>query len=281
MEENMEFSGVLFSDPRHFEIDYKINPYMKDVSINKKKAYQQWFNTIRKIRKYDTVSVVDFETFDPKKVPVSKLPDIVFCANHGVPVPKENEYILSNMKKDQREQEPQYFRNWAEHNGYNVRSIKKGVSFEGEGDAKWHPNRDILWVGYGYRTDEEAVDIIDNMIDSEVKRLTLNSEYYYHLDVCFEPLDKNTVVIIEEAFDQDDITKIKSEFRNVIKVPDEDLETMGGNCARLDDNNVIIDKQNNRTKSMIEQNGFNVITTDTSEFMKSGGSVDCMFVRVP
>lgn len=280
MTDETKFSGCLFSNPRHFNLNYSINPYMKEGNIDTEKAYEQWSHTVRSMRQKADVATVNYDTFEPVKTSTPNLPDIVFCANQGLSVPGSG-YILANMNNEERKAETDYFKMWAEHKGYEVRELEDDITFEGEGDAKWHPKRDILWMGYGYRTDESAVDRIDSMIDAEVKSLELKSQYFYHLDVCFEPLDSETALVVREAFDETGMEKIRSEFSTVLEVPDSDIRTMGGNCARMDLNSVLIDRRNSQTADMLQNNGYEVHTVNTGEYMKSGGSVDCMFIRIP
>lgn len=274
------FSGRLFANPRHFDVNYQINSYMKDEDIDTELAYNQWANIIKKMRKKTTVQIVNYDTFEPNSDPTSRLPDIVFCANQALSIPS-NGYILANLKNDQRKAESEYFKMWARHRGYNVREIDEGIDFEGEGDAKWHPNRECLWVGHGYRTDIQAAREIDKMVDSRVRTLELTDEHFYHLDVCFEPITEEVVVIIKEAFSKTGIEKIRDQFSTIIEIPDNDVKTMGGNCSRIGSDSVMIDKRNGQTKELLEDHGFDVLQVDTGEYIKSGGSVDCLFVNIP
>lgn len=275
-----KFSGCLFSNPRYFDLNYSINPYMKGDDIDTQEAYEQWSQTVKSMRRKSYVETVNYDTFETTETSTSELPDIVFCANQALSVPGSG-YILANMNNEERRAETDYFEMWAEHKGYEVRKLEGDVTFEGEGDAKWHPNRDTLWMGYGYRTDKSTVDEIDSMLGAEVKSLELKNQYFYHLDVCFEPLDSETALVVREAFDETGISKIKSEFSNLLEVPNSDIRTMGGNCARMDLNSVLIDHRNSETSDMLRNHGYEVHTVDTSEYIKSGGSVDCMFIRIP
>lgn len=274
------FSGYLFSNPRYFRIDYDINPYMSGSDVDSGTAYGQWADLITKVRDQKKVETVEYKTFYETTTPVDELPDIVFSANHGFPVPDRG-YIVSNMATAVREVETSYFIQWAKHNDYEVIEIDSELYFEGSGDAKWHPERELVWFGYGYRSDEKVADELEDILDANVKKLEMQSEKYYHLDVCFEPLDRDTALVVTDAFNERDMSKIRSEFSNIISVPENDIRTLGGNCASIGDNLVLIDKRNQKTIEEIENSGFLTTKVDTGEFMKSGGSADCMFVRIP
>lgn len=281
MKENRRFSGLIFSNPRHFDVKYKINPYMNDSKVNKQKMYQQWIKSIRRVRENGIrVNTINYDTYTETEKNTSELPDLVFCANHATPIPSEDAYILSNMNKKQRKGEPAYFKKWAIQNNYKIFELADNLSFEGAGDTEWHPKRNLMWIGYGYRTDKETVNKIDDMLDAKVCSLELTDRRYYHLDVCFEPLDENTVVIIPEAFTSTGLDKISSEFEDIIEVPEEDTGSMGGNCSRLNGGKVLIDGRNQKTINSIQKKGFEVIRLNTGEFMKSGGSIDCLFNKI-
>jgi cytidine deaminase (EC 3.5.4.5) len=74
---------------------------------------------------------------------------------------------------------------------------------------------------------------------------------------------------------------INSLFSTVLCVPERETGTMAGNCARIRPSTIAIDEQNTETARMLEEHGVSVVTVDTSEFQKSGGSVDCLFLRLP
>lgn len=275
-----KFNGFLFSNPKFFDVNYKINPYMEG-EVNNEKSWSEWSKIVYKFRKYNAdVHASDYQTYRQGRTPVESLPDAVFAANHAMPIPDEG-FVLANMADREREPEPYYFSQWADYNGYDVRSINENFSFEGCGDAKWHPEKDKLWLGYGVRTDEQAVKRIRDMVDSDVEKLELQSEHYYHLDVCFEPLGVNEALYIPEAFSSDSVKKLEDSFDNLIEVCDEDKKTMGGNCALVEKNRVFIDKINNCTAKKLRSEGYKTVHVDTEEFMKAGGSVDCLFLRIP
>jgi len=248
--------------------------------VNVDNARKNWFETIRCARKHAHIQTVDYDTFEPSKKPIYELPDAVFCANHAMPIPNDG-FVLANMKNEERKGEPYYFEQWAEHNNYNIHKIDNDINFEGCGDAKWHPNKNLLWLGYGQRTDKQAISQIQSIIDAEIIGLELISPLYYHLDVCFTPLDKDKVIVIPEAFSKESYEKIEDTFDTVFHIPDEDKETMGGNCSRISENTIMIDKQNKETIRILQNNGYTCVKVDTSEFQKAGGSADCLYVKIP
>jgi len=277
VKERKPFKQLLFSQPTYFDVKYKINPYMIE-DVNPNKARLNWNETIRAARNHTSIQTVDYDTFKPSKNSIKNLPDAVFCANHAMPIP-DNGFVLSNMKHNERKGEPYYFEKWAKNNGYPI--IKINSIFEGECDAKWHPNKNIVFIGYGTRTNKKAINEIDSLIDAKVIGLELISPLYYHLDICFTPLDEDTVLIIPEAFSKKAYNKIHDIFDTVFYLPNEDKKTMGGNCARISPNTFLIDKKNKRTIRLLQNNGYTAVEVSTEEFQKSGGSTDCLFINIP
>lgn len=275
------FSSLLFSQPTHFDINYEINPYMESGTVVGD-FRSNWIDVVRECRKtVNRLHTVDYDTYEEMDTATSRLPDIVFSANHGVPTECGDSFIVSNMKTPQRQDETAYFEKWAIEHGYNIKRIPDDIIFEGAGDAKWHPKKSLLWVGYGPRTDEAAVKEIDKQIDAKVIPLELVSERFYHLDVCFTALSKTSAIVIPEGLSDKSYSRIENIFDNVLHVPDVDIDSMGGNCARMPNGNIVIDKDNSETADLLKEEGFRVRMVDTSEFKKSGGSVDCLFLRTP
>lgn len=273
------FGGLLFSNPTYFDVKYEINPYMQ-TGVDRLTAHSQWSQIVREARKRTNVTAVDYSTYDADtRVSIQDLPDAVFCANHAIPLP-EGGFLLSQMHHPERQGEPEYFASWAEESGYEVKRLNTDRSFEGAGDGIWHPGRELLWLGYGYRTDQTVVDELQKRFEFSVIPLELTNEKYYHLDVCFTPLDEDTVLIIPEAFTDVGISNIDSMFETVLEVPKSEISTMPGNATVVGDG-VFIDKQNTKTIDILSNHGYHVTAVDTTEFQKAGGSVDCVCLLIP
>lgn len=272
-------STLLFSQPNEFSVEYNINPYMRtDADVVNAKS--NWNKIVRKVRKHSSVRTVDYETFGVQEVPVSELPDSVFIANHGLPL-ENGRMILSNMKHKERNPEIAYFRRLCRELGFRTLDMDEDIYFEGCGDSKRQPGSDNLWLGFGPRTDKGAVEWIDARTKSEVFGLEIVDDYYYHLDVCFTILDENSVMIIKDAFAQPSLNKIKRQFERILEVPEEDKKTLGGNSARMTDGTILVDEANKQTANLLKKNGYKVGKIDSTEFNKSGGSIDCLFLRLP
>lgn len=278
--ERDSFSKLLFAHPNKFDVSYEINPYM-DTSVDVGNYEKDWLNCVRKLRKHAKVNTVDYHTYETEGKNITDLPDSVFVANHGFGIPGSNDIILSNMENKERSDEVKYFEKFCYHNDYNTKHISKDYSFEGGGDAKWHPKKDLLWLSYGFRTDYEALSEIDTMLDSKTIKLELVNPKYYHLDVCFKPLSVSDVLIIPDAFSTRSLEMIKDIFDNVYNVPNDEKDDFACNCVTLPNNKVAIDKHNTETINLLENKGYKTVKVNTKEFTKAGGSIDCLTIKLP
>lgn len=275
-----EFSYKLLSKPNNFKISYEINPYMNKNS--KIENYEDdWCSIVKELRKYTKIKTVNYKNYNIKELDITQYPDIVFAANHGLGIPGTNKIILSNMNNKQRVNEIKYFKMWCDNQGYNTLEINDKYKFEGEGDGIWHPKRDLLWLGYGFRSDYGAIEEIDTIIESKTISLELTDERYYHLDVCFTPLSETDVLIIPDAFTSDSLDKIVDIFENVYYVPKSEKNTFACNSKMISKNTVAIDKINSKTIKLLNKKGYNVLEVDTKEFRKAGGSIDCLTLEIP
>lgn len=275
-----EFSYKLLSKPNNFRISYEINPYM-DKNTKIQNYEDDWYSIVEELKTHTQIKTVNYDNYNIKDLDVNQYPDIVFVANHGLGIPGTNKIILSNMNNKQRTNEIDYFETWCENHGYDTLEISDKYKFEGEGDGIWHPKRDLLWLGYGFRSDYGAIEEISTIVESKTISLELTDEKYYHLDVCFTPLSETDVLIIPEAFTFESIDKIKQIFENVYHVPQSERDTFACNANLISENTIAIDKINNETIKLLKNKGYNTLELDTKEFRKAGGSIDCLTLEIP
>jgi len=144
--------------------------------------------------------------------------------------------------------------------------------FEGGGDAIWHPGRNRIWMGHGFRSEPGA---LEGLFSAEIIELALVDERFYHLDTCFCALDCDTVLIHPPAFlDQ---APILAGFARVVRVdPNEAFAALACNAAAFFGTDVVIDRRAQKTIAQLRRLGYRVHEVDTGEFLKSGGSVYCL-----
>ena len=267
---------ILMVEPDHFCVKYQINPYMVDSQglpnkVNMALAKKQW-NALMSVFVGLNLRVVTLKG-------EQSFPDMVFVANQSFPFigPQGPALLMSKMHSVHRQGEEVLIANWARSQGIEIVEFKGDFQLEGTGDMIWDSFRRRIFGGHGHRTDQAVYDEVEQLIDRQIIRLKLVSSYFYHLDTCFSVLDGETVLFVPAAFDKEGREIIRNSFSKCIEVPEsEAMATFAGNCFCPDGKNIIMHPPGEKLKRDIESYGFNVIEVDTSEFIKSGGSVFCM-----
>jgi N-dimethylarginine dimethylaminohydrolase len=257
-------NSILMIKPNHFRVDYVINSHMDtNNKVDSALALKQWQGVKDAYESLGFKVIVYDDHID--------YPDIVFCANQTFFHPKG--IILSCMQHDQRKGEVEFFKKW--FSDYEIKQAPE--SFEAMGDLLWDYQGERLFGGYGYRTNESVYDWIEEIVNIKIKRLKLVSDNYYHLDTCLSIIDSDTAFYVESAFEQDAIEILKNSFQNLIKVDEnEALDFLACNCHSPDGKNILIEKGAVKLQADARELGLNVLSLDTSEFRKSGGSIFCM-----
>lgn len=266
---------ALMVHPKAFDVVYSINPHMQEHigKVDRNLAVKQWEAIKNHYEKLGlAVPVVEG---------VDGLPDMVFCANQSLPDLAENgqkRVLMSNMRHQERKAEVTHIRNWYKSQGFDIKELNSSEShFEGMGDAIWHLGKRLIWGGYGYRTEASVYEDISEKLDVPVLLLELQHPSLYHLDTCLTVLTENTVLIYPEAFTEEGLALIHHFFDNVLEANEEEtMKYLACNAVCPDGKHVIIDQNCTNTTELLTKAGFTVIGTDTSEYLKSGGSVFCM-----
>lgn len=267
---------VLMTSPDHFRVEYVINPHMAGHigDVDPDRARRQW-EALK-----DTYERLGMEVAVLAGAP--GLPDMVFCANQTLPYQTpggELGVILSRMHAAQRKPEVEHYDRFFGSVGYEVQHLDPDLpgDFEGMGDAIWHPGRYLLWGGYGYRTDRRVYERFAEKLGFPVVALELTDPDFYHLDTCLCPIDEETALYYPGAFTDEGIAAIKAHFRRTIEAPEDDArERFACNAHSPDGRHVLIQAGSETTNDLLRAGGYEPVELDTSEFLKSGGSVFCM-----
>lgn len=267
--------STLMVNPIGFKVSYAINPYMADEkgnlnTINEELAHQQWNNLKNKFIELDiSVDVVNG---------AMDCPDMVFCANQTFPFVKDGKksVVLSRMHSPFRQPEIPYFREWAQKNNFNIYEITD-YQFEGCGDAIYNYESGQIFVGYGFRTDPRVFEQIEKIIGKKLIQLELVSADFYHLDTCFVVLNKDTAGYVPQAFSNDAIDVLKSNFKDLITIDyNEAKNSFAGNALCVNGKDVILHQGATQFCQDLSKRGFKIHEVDVSEYLKSGGAVFCM-----
>ena len=268
---------AILTTPAHFDVEYVINPHMEANvgSVNREVAWQQW----KAIRAAYTALDMDVHVVEG----APGLPDMVFCANQTLPYCTPDSHdtgvVLSRMHAPERRDEVPHYRTFFSELGYQVHTLPESASgsFEGMGDAIWHPGHAALWGGYGFRTDLSVYEALHKLLDVPVYALGLHDPDFYHLDTCLSVLDPHTALYYPGAFTEEGRELLHHGFETLIEAPEEearDLFACNAHCP--DAHHVLIQEGCTTTEARLHEAGFVSVPLDTSEFLKAGGSVFCM-----
>jgi len=276
---------VLLCTPDYFEVVDVKNPYMKGNlnATDKEKAMQQW-NLLKDIYLRLVAENMLQQCLQLKGAEGCE--DMVFAANQSFPWLTEDGkhlVVLSKMRHPSRQKEVKYFEEFYQKQGYETLELKNTKLFEGMGDTIPHPGKKLLYGGFGHRTEPKAYDEISQLLNVPIVALELVNEKYYHLDTCFLPLSADTVLVCRSAFSDEAFELIKKLFKHVIVAPEDEAEQFALNAHALVTEKrklAIIQKGLTKTTTILRNAGFEVVETETSEYMKSGGSVFCMKMMI-
>jgi len=269
------------SPAEFFQIEYIINPYMAGnvKKVNNEIAKQQWQALHKTVKNYADVELIDAE---------NHLPDLVFTANAGFT--SGNVFIPSNFRYSERQPEEPLNRQWFEQHGFTLCEIPKNIYFEGEGDALLQPGTDLLWMGYGIRSEKKSIEFIKRCFNNlEILPIKLINESFYHLDTCFCPLLDGTILYYPEAFDEYSNQLIENTVPATKRIPVSKVDAENFACNAICIKNaeseqpighIILNKASTKLREQLENLSYEVIETPTTEFLKAGGATKCMTLNL-
>ena len=192
---------VLMCEPTHFRIAYEINPWMRRSNVvNGAEALAQW----RGLRDALERLGVRIELVEQG----ADVPDMTFAANAGVAIGRR--FIPANFRFPERQPEAARFIRWFEDRGDEIVHIHEPHYWEGEGDVL--PCAGRVFAGYRFRTEERALDHLDEILGAPTVRLELADARFYHLDTCFCPIDSRRALYFPPAFSEASRTWLAEAF---------------------------------------------------------------------
>ena len=259
---------ILMCAPEYFGVRYAINPWMEGQigQVDSAVALRQWTEFYNSLKDRAEIHLID---------PQSHVPDLVFTANSGLMI--GDHFIPSRFKHEERRREEPLFREWFEALSAQIIPLPKNIDFEGAGDALLQPYQNLLWAGYGFRTDREAHHFLAEQIELEVISLHLIDSRFYHLDTCLCPLLDDQVMYYPAAFDKASLKTIEAQVppENRIIVSEEDAIQFACNAV-LVDRLLFLNHAGPELIQLLEQKGYTPVIQPVSEFLKAGGANKCL-----
>ena len=268
----VEPSKILLCNPAYFGVNYEINAWMdKQNQPDPSKSIKQW----NLLHDYLMFSGADIKYISPSM----NQPDMVFTANAGLV--RDNTVVLSNFKNKERQGEKPYYKEWFLKKGYRVVELPEDVFFEGAGDAIFYEN--TLFMGYGFRTSLKSHKLVASVFGVDYVSCELVDPYFYHLDTCFLSLG-NILVYYKDAFSKKSITRILEKVVKTVK-PESTLRLItitSEQASQFACNSVDIGPNILTPADDCEHifYDYNVIKCDMSEFIKAGGAVKCLTLKL-
>ncbi|MEZ4355479.1 MAG: TIGR00300 family protein [Myxococcota bacterium] len=259
---------ILVCPPRHFAVDYVINPWMEGQigRVDRALAERQWNELVAGFARHATIEQVD---------PRPGSPDMCFTANAGLVA--HGRVVPARFRMPERAAEEPPFADWFAQAGIELVALPGEDPFEGEGDALFQPGEPLLWAGYGVRTALETHVTLGETFGVDVVSLRLVDPRFYHLDTCFAPLPEGRLLYYPAAFDErsqrDIARRIPAERR--LAVEDRDAIGFACNVLRIGQH-LFLNQASDPLRAALAAWGFETHVHPVGEFLKAGGGVKCL-----
>lgn len=277
-----ETPTFLMTDSSHFEVSYKINPWMTpeawrlDEAINRARARQSQRQLALALRQAGArVTIMDG---------VPGLPDMVFPANAAVVL--DGRALVSRFRYHERQGEERHFFDQflrLKDMGAltEVAQGPKGCWQEGAGDCIWDATRQLFWAGFGPRSSFDAVAAIKDYFGAPVIPLELVSGRFYHLDTCFVPLSGGEILYYPPAFSKMSLAAIRDHVPAdaLIEATGEDAERFAVNAVSIG-RDIIMAEPAQRLADVLKERGYTTMPVHLRPFIMSGGGAYCMTLRL-
>jgi N-dimethylarginine dimethylaminohydrolase len=274
---------LLLTDPSHFEVSYRINPWMQPCT---------WAENPVSHR---AAARCSFQSFAATLIAagarleimpgVAGLPDMVFPANAAVVL--DRLALLARFRHPERRGEEKHFqerfRILTERKFIldEVAQLPSNCFQEGAGDCIWDSTRGRFWAGYGQRSTRQAALEVSAVFGRETTALELVSPRFYHLDVCFCPLSSGEIFYYPPAFSAASLAAIRNVVapEDLIEATDEDAARFNVNAINIDDRLVMATASPDLVARLAER-GYRVSQVDLLPFIMAGGGAYCMALRL-
>jgi len=272
----------LMCRPDHFAVDYAINPWMnpaswaRDSKILVDASQREWAALYRALAGLGaTIELVS---------PVPHLPDLVFTANAAVVL--DRKAVLARFRYPERRDEEEPF-----ESGFRalqgrglidtVTKLPDHLVLEGAGDCVWDRTRNQFWMGYGPRSDRDAIEPIKELFEVDAVALELADPRFYHLDTALCPLSRGEVMFVPAAFTPEGLARIHERVAPAqrIEVPMEDACRLAANAVCVGDT-VVTSACGIPLRLELAERGYRVMTTPLTSFLRSGGAAFCLTLRL-
>lgn len=212
--------------------------------------------------------------------PVDDMPDAIFTYDPAFVV--GDGVIELRGAKAVRAGEPPLLTAELEELGIPVVGRLTAAATADGGDMFWLDGS-TLAIGRGYRTNQEAIDQITEMLRPSgiaVERFDLphdqGPEYCLHLMSVVSPVREDLAVVYPQLAPVALLQALRSRGIEMISVPEEDYHSLGCNVLTIRPGEVVIAEGNQATAELLRNHGVKVHTYAASEINKGEGGPTCL-----
>jgi len=134
---------------------------------------------------------------------------------------------------------------------------------------------DKMFAGYGVRSDLGGIRRAAKILDLELIPLKLNHDNFYHLDTCFCLLNSHSAMYYPGAFTPSALRKLRKHIPDLIPLDVTDATMFACNSV-VYKNQILMPSGPQKILKELDIRGYEITLINTSEFLKSGGSLQCM-----
>lgn len=247
--------------PDHFDVLYRINPWMGHVPVDRLRAQRQW----RRLR--DIYRDLGHCVIEVASAP--GLPDMVFVANPALVI--DGRAVISRFRHDERAREADLM---------NATLVQLGVSVAGSTDAASEGEGDFVVVGdrllggWGFRTQRAAHSEVADLLARDVISLELLDPRFYHLDTALAAVDHSTIAYYPGAFEPRSRVLLRELFPDAVLATEQEADALALNFVS-DGSHVVLEAGAPALAGALRERGLAVIETEMTEFHKAGGGIKC------
>jgi arginine dihydrolase len=254
--------------PVHLELKYEINPWMDMTQpFSRAKALEQWEALVEIYRK-----------LAPEKVhivpPKEGLAEVCFLGDSVFTIGKKALY--GNFRHPERAPEREHVREMLTAHGFEGTVVPEAIRYEGSGETMlW---RDTILLGFGQRSNEEVMSLLDSLFGRRVVSFEMVLPEFYHLDTALFPLDEETLVYYPPCFGPIDTATLKGLDCELLAVSEEEAHAFACNSLVFE-GHVLVNREATSFIRTLEKRGWTVIPVEVSEFLKFGGGHKCLTLQ--
>ncbi|WP_285690862.1 dimethylargininase [Actinoplanes sp. NBRC 103695] len=255
----------LMCPPRHFTVEYAINPWMDiTVAVDAGVALKQW-QILR-----ETLAGLGHQVHVLEPQP--GLPDMVYAANGAFSV--DGMVYGALFRHPQRAAEATHHALFYRNGPWTF--VDPAQVNEGEGDFAYLPGAygGLILAGHGFRTESSAHAEAQEALGRPVISLRLVDPAFYHLDTALAVLDDRHITYYPEAFSPASQRILAQLFPDAVLADRSDAEAFGLNLVS-DGRHVVLNAEATGMAAKVQAAGYVPVPVELSELKLGGGSVKC------